>query len=132
MLDEFIVLVTASPQKTQSHISAMRFVREAISAGSQIKTLFFYQDAVTVANQFNLPPSDEPNLSFKWQQLSEELKIELQTCVAASYRRGVLDETEAKNQSIEAANLDSAFTITGLGQLAAAMSQQNTKMIHFK
>ena len=94
--------------------------------------MFFYQDAVSVASGLNLPPSDEPQLLEQWSQLANEANIELQACVAASLRRGVVDLHESKEHGLSACNLDSAFQMTGLGQLAASISSPSAKLIHFK
>jgi tRNA 2-thiouridine synthesizing protein D len=129
---KFALLITASADKTQSHLSAMKFARQAVSLGNEVETLFFYQDATAVANKLTLPPSDEPQLGELWEKLGNELNIEIQTCVAASYRRGVIDKTEAGNQAFDSHNLRESFKIAGLGQLAAAMSKTDSKLIHFK
>jgi len=132
MPQEFVILVSASPLKTQAHLTAIRFVRELAIKKIPVRSVFFYQDAIYVANRFNSPPSDEPQISSQWKELSDLYAIELQTCVAASFRRGILDSQEAEQQDFNAANLDEKFKITGLGQLAAAMSDISVKLIHFK
>ncbi len=132
MSSKFTLLITASADKTQSHLAAMKFARQAVSMGNEVDTLFFYQDATSVANKLSLPPSDEPQLGELWEQLGNELNIEIQTCVAASYRRGVIDSSEANNQAFDSYNLRESFNIAGLGQLAAAMSKADNKLIHFK
>ncbi len=129
---ETSLLISASPLKTQSHLTALRFVEELINQKVTVRSIFFYQDAVLVANQFNLPPSDEPLIREFWKKLSAQHGIELQTCIAASLRRGIIDNQQANEQKIENGNLDPAFIITGLGQLAAAMSNKKIKLIHFK
>ncbi len=131
MPQEFTVLISASPLKTQSHLTAIKFIHALVSQKQTIKSVFFYQDAVSVANNYRSPPSDEPLLINEWQNLTETTGIELQTCVAASFRRGVLDKQEADDNDFES-NLNKHFKITGLGQLAAAMSNPNNKLVHFK
>ena len=132
MSQEFIILVSASPLKTQVHLTAIRFIKELVQQNLPIRAVFFYQDAVLVANHFSSPPSDEPLLRDEWKNISASHGIELQTCVAASFRRGILDSQEAEEQAFEMSNLDDSFKVTGLGQLAAAMSDSNVKLIHFK
>ncbi len=132
MSQEFIILISASPAKTQAHLTAMRFIQELVQQNVGVRSVFFYQEAVLVASRFNSPPSDEPQLNHEWTKLSEAHGFELQTCVAASYRRGVLDKEQAIKQGFEIGNLHKSFKITGLGQLAAAMSDINIKFIHFK
>jgi len=132
MSQELVILVSASPVKAQVHLTAIRFIEQLIKQQVAIRSVFFYQDAVTVANRFICPPSDEPQLAEKWQSISLEKQLELQTCVAASYRRGIIDNHQAEELSFKANNLHPSFKITGLGQLAAAMSDSDTKLIHFK
>jgi len=132
MTKEFIILVSASPLKTQSHLTAIRYIEESIKQSVLIRAVFFYQDGVLVANKLSAPPSDEPQLSALWQDLSESKSLELQTCVAASYRRGIVDEHEAKERELLSHNLHPSFKMTGLGQLAAAMSSPRVKLVHFK
>lgn len=132
MSQEFVILVSASPLKTQAHLTAIRFVRELAKKEIPVRSVFFYQDAVFVANRYNSPPSDEPKVANQWKELSDLYGVELQTCVAASFRRGIVDSQEAEQQDFEKSNLDENFKITGLGQLAAAMSDVSVKLIHFK
>ena len=132
MSQEFVILVSASPLKTQAHLTAIRFIQELVQQHIKIRSVFFYQQAVLVANRFNSPPSDEPQLNDEWMHIAKANNIELQTCVAASFRRGILDDQEAKEQDFKIGNLHDGFRITGLGQLAAAMSDTNVKLIHFK
>jgi len=144
MIQEFTILVSASPLKTQSHLTAMRFIHELSEQNITIRSVFFYQDAVLVANSFTAPPSDEPQIRDEWLKLSESCSFELQTCISAGFRRGILDDNEAKERGFEQGNLhdnlqsplqnssQNGFKITGLGQLAAAMSDKNVKLVHFK
>ncbi len=132
MSQEFVILVSASPTKTQAHLTAIRFIQELAQQNISVRSVFFYQEAVLVANRFSAPPSDEPQLANLWKGLSDSYAIELQTCVAASFRRGILDSQEAKEQCFETDNLHECFHITGLGQLAAAMSDASVKLVHFK
>jgi len=136
MSQQFILLITASPLKTQAHITAMAFIQSCLDQNVAIKNIFFYQDAVLVASRLASPPSDEPLLSVRWQQLLERAQkenqsFELQTCVAASYRRGIIDQLQADETNADYANLHPSFSITGLGQLAAALSDPSNKLIHF-
>ena len=132
MTQEFIILISAPPTKTQVHLRAMRFLKELAAKKIPVRSVFFYQDAVLIANKLNAPPSDEPQILDGWQQIHSEFKTTLQTCAAASFRRGIMDRAEASERGFEAGNLHECFSITGLGQLAAAMSDKNIKLIHFK
>ena len=132
MSQQFVILITASPQRTQAHLTAIKYIKHLIKLGETISCVFFYQDAVLVANKLNTPPSDEPQLDSMWQELATNNELELLTCVAASYRRGVIDQEEAKNQELDQSNLNSDFSIAGLGQLSAALNSSSAKLIHFK
>ncbi|EHC58815.1 tRNA 5-methylaminomethyl-2-thiouridine synthase TusD [Salmonella enterica subsp. enterica serovar Urbana str. R8-2977] len=46
--------------------------------------------------------------------------VALNICVAAALRRGIIDETEAGRLGLPSANLQSGFTLSGLGALAEA------------
>lgn len=131
MQQQFTILISASPLKTQSHLTAIKFIEEMVAQKQTVSAVFFYQDAVSVADNYRSPPSDEPQLINDWVELTKKTGIELQTCVAASFRRGLLDMQQAKESDLEC-NLNEHFNITGLGQLAAAMSKKNSKLIHFK
>jgi len=131
MPQKFTLLMSASPLKTQSHLTAIKYIETLISQQQKVTSVFFYQEAVAVANRYRSPPSDEPQLIDAWIKLTESTGIELQACVTASYRRGILDQQEAENHEFES-NLNSHFKISGLGQLAAAMSSSDNKLVHFK
>lgn len=65
-----------------------------------------------------------------WQSLHEKHGVELHICVAAALRRGVTDETEAKQLGLPASNLQPGFTMSGLGALAEA-SLTCDRMVQF-
>ena len=132
MQKKLAILITASPLKTQSHIMAMCYIGAAHHKNIDIKSVFFYQDAVYAANKLNSPPSDEPQISDSWVSFAKELDIELQTCVAASFRRGILDEQEARESALGENNLRDGFNLVGLGQLASAMNNPDINLVHIK
>lgn len=80
-------------------------------------SVFFYQDAVHVANQLNWRPTDEPSLSQRWLSLG----IDLPVCVSAALHRGITDQDNALRHQLATVNLISGFRLTGLGELADAM-----------
>ena len=132
MIKKYCILVSASPLKTQAHLSAIRFVEALCSQQIPIANVFFYQDAVLVANKLSTPPSDEPQIRESWVKLAKKSGFELQTCVAASLRRGMLDKQLTDEYQQVAPTVNSDFVMSGLGQLASAMSDINKKLIHFK
>ncbi|TQV76633.1 sulfurtransferase complex subunit TusD [Aliikangiella marina] len=129
---KFTLLVTGSHSQSQAHHSAIRFIRAVIESGNEISSVFFYQEAVTIANRYLCIPQDETQLTDQWVKLAEAHNFELQVCVAASNRRGVINEEEAKMNGKVGDSIDSAFAVLGLGQLAAAMSNSSSRLIHFK
>jgi len=132
MKNKFVILITASAQNSQSHLTAIKYINRLIERDESISCIFFYQDAIDVANTFNQPPSDEPELLKAWKEFTNTSKLELMSCVAASFRRGVIDKDEATNRKIDSANLSEHFSIAGLGQLSAALSDPKAKLVHFK
>ena len=85
-----------------------------------IYRVFFYHDGVYTGNGAIAPPQDEPDIRQMWSSLAAANQIELIVCIASALRRGVLDRTEADRYEKSNANLDSSFTISGLGQLIDA------------
>ena len=132
MKNNFVILITASPQNTQAHLTAINYISSLIERKESVSCVFFYQDAVLVANQFNQPPSDEVQLLDEWELLAKRADLELMTCVAASFRRGVVDKSESENRELSNYNLSDTFSIAGLGQLSAALVAENAKLVHFK
>ena len=132
MSTSFTVLVTGSPTHSQAHLSAIRFIEAAAVRENIINNVFFYQDAVVVANRFLCPPQDETQLTDKWAELAKDNGFELQVCVAASNRRGVISEEESRLNGLSDDSLHPSFSVLGLGQLAASMSKTENKLIHFK
>ncbi len=132
MKNKFVILISASPQNSQSHMTAIKYVKALERFGEIVSCIFFYQDAVSVANKYNQPPSDEPQLLEAWGELAENSKLELMTCIATSFRRGVIDNDEANNRELSDSNLSKYFSVVGLGQLSAALSDPNSKLVHFK
>ena len=132
MSTSFTILVSDSATQSQPHLSALRFITAALAQGHQITNVFFYQEAVYVANRFLCTPEDELQLTDAWVALSQQNQFELQVCVAASNRRGVVSDDEAATHGLEENSLHPSFSVLGLGQLAAVMSNQSNRMVHFK
>ena len=91
-----------------------------IARGHRLQKVFFYQEGVFNANHLTAPASDEHNLVAAWRQLAEQQGTELDVCVAAALRRGVVDADEAVELALPAANVAAPFLLSGLGQLAEA------------
>lgn len=83
--------------------------------------MFFYQEGVLNASSLILPANDEVDITKQWQDLAQRHDIELETCVAAALRRGVIGEDEASQHQLKQHNLAVGFQQAGLGGLATAL-----------
>lgn len=117
----YTIIITGPAYGTQQASSAYQFALALLAKGHQIVNLFFYQDGVNNANQLTLPASDEFDLVRHWQTLAGTHHIPLNVCVAAALRRGVIDEQESQQSKLSTFNLQSGFTLSGLGSLAESM-----------
>lgn len=116
----FTLLVTGPAYGTQQASSAWQFARALLEEGHELRSVFFYREGVSNANQFTSPASDEFDLVRAWQSLHDEQGVELHICVAAALRRGVTDAAQATQLGLAGTNLQSGFTLSGLGSLAEA------------
>ena len=117
---KFAIVVHGGPYSHQAPLSAYFFARAVLDQGHEIYRVFFYHDGVYTANNAIAPPQDEPDIRKLWSDLAENNQVDLVVCIAAALRRGILDETEARRYEKHSANLDKAFSISGLGQLIDA------------
>ena len=120
MTVSFALLVCGAPYGSESASQAYLFARELLAQGHQLKKVFFYQEGVMNANMLTSPASDEHDLVAGWRTLAHEHGIELDVCVAAALRRGLLDNHEAESAGKAVANVSEPFVLSGLGQLAEA------------
>ena len=117
---KFALSIQGSPYTSNSLWSALRFAEACLNDGHNIHRVFFYRDAVLVANVLQAPPQDELSLTTAWQTLGQAHELDLCLCVASCLRRGILDESEAHRFEKTASNLAPGFNISGLGQLIEA------------
>jgi tRNA 2-thiouridine synthesizing protein D len=116
----FALMVTGPAYGTQQASSALQFAQSLLEAGHHVMNIFFYREGIYNANQLTSPASDEVDMVRAWQTLHEKHDVELHICVAAALRRGVVDSTEAERLGLTGANLQSGFSLSGLGALAQA------------
>lgn len=116
----FALLVTGAPYGSEASSQAYQFACQVIARGHNVQKVFFYQEGVFNANHLTAPASDEHNLVTAWRQLAEQYGCELDVCVAAALRRGVVDADEAVELALPAENVSAPFLLSGLGQLAEA------------
>ena len=128
---KFAVIVSGAPYGTQGASSAYQFCVAAVKAGHEIVGVFFYQEGVLNASLLVSPASDEINLPALWAKLAIQYKFPLEVCVSAALRRGIVNEVEAKQLSLEQFNLKTPFSLSGLGQLAE-LSATADKLVQFK
>ncbi len=111
------LLVQGAPYSSQASHSALRFARALIARGHRLESVFFYHDGVYNAARLAAPPQDEPHLIDAWNGLNAEHGTQLQVCIAAALRRGLLDERESARHGKRGHAVESPFELTGLGQL---------------
>ncbi|MDQ9021455.1 sulfurtransferase complex subunit TusD [Acinetobacter sichuanensis] len=110
-----LLLITSTPNSV--HAWHALGLAQALQAKNQDFRVFFYQDAVTVANGLQWVPDDQRNLTHEWQQLA----IRLPVCVSAALARGITDQENAKRHQVSTHNLAEGFELVGLGELADAV-----------
>ncbi len=107
-----LLLLTASPTEPLAW-HAVRLAQHLQQYGARVR-VFFYHDAVLIANALRWQPADEPDLATAWRQLA----IDLPVCVSAALYRGVTDADNAARHALGGHNLAAGFRLTGLGELA--------------
>ena len=112
-----LLLITAPPTSRLSYHAFQ--LAKAMQQNNQQFGVFFYQDAVSIANATLWRADDELNLTSGWQSLN----IPLPVCVSAALNRGVSDADNAARHHLQHHNLATGFELTGLGTLADAITQ---------
>lgn len=126
----FSLIVYAAPYSSEGSTSALHFAESLISQGHELYRVFFYGDGVHNSNHLHCPPQDEINIPKRWKSLSEAHNIDLVVCIAASLRRGILNQEEADRYEKKTHNCETPFNISGLGQMIDA-SVQSDRVITF-
>jgi tRNA 2-thiouridine synthesizing protein D len=126
----FTLFITQSPFTTHAHYQAMDFARAATEGGHIIKRVFFYRDGVYCASNRQTPIQGQPRISELWAETARECNFPMQTCIANSVRRGLLDAAEATRYEQPDATLAEGFELAGLGEMAEAMSDSD-RIIEF-
>lgn len=117
----YVLVVQGPAYGTQAARSAYQFAEAVLAKGHSLSRIFFYQDGVHNGSALTAPASDEFDLVAAWQQLARGHGVELQTCVAAALRRGIVGQQEATQNQLPTTNLAEGFEQAGLGGLAEAM-----------
>ncbi|MCG9789994.1 sulfurtransferase complex subunit TusD [Vibrio mediterranei] len=121
----YTLVINGSVYGTQSARNALLFAKALIARGHKLVSVFFYQDGIHNASRLVVPANDELDLTAEWQSLAQDYGVRLETCVAASLRRGVLGAEEASQHTRDVDNLAQGFELAGLGSLASAMLTQD-------
>lgn len=111
---KILLFITSGPE-TDSGQSALSYAQQAVKHHT-LSGIFFYSDAVYVANKLRTPPNDETNLMQGWQSLNQDHDVDLIVCSAAAQRRGILDTNEASYHGLTGDSLAPCFRIGGLGE----------------
>jgi tRNA 2-thiouridine synthesizing protein D len=114
-----LALVVTTPPNSNLTTTAINLVRAALDSDVSIIGVFFYQDGVLNAAKYLSIPSDEFQTLAQWQQLNSEYNVPLYLCITAAEKRGLSDELN----NHESSNIDSAFTVSGLGELVELTSK---------
>ena len=88
-----------------------------VDAEHQIGRIFFYNEAVAVANRFS---TDDSGTRQRLTRLASEAHFELAVCVTAAARRGIVAN----------ASLADGFVVVGLGQLIEAI-EDGDRLVSF-
>lgn len=121
----YTLVVNGAAYGSQSARTAFLFAQALIERGHKLVSVFFYQEGVLNASNLTVPANDEFDLVKGWQRLAKNHNVKLETCVAASLRRGVVSEAEAQQHQLVSSNLAQEFELAGLGALASALLTQD-------
>lgn len=116
----YSLLVLSSPASGHGARHAAGFARAVLARGHTLHRVFFLDDGAYTGAAAAVPPQDEPGALQTWTDLASEHALDLVLCVSSALRRGVVDETEARNRELGASTAHPAFSIGGLGQLVEA------------
>lgn len=114
---KFILAIYGSPSSSQAPQTALHFAKAALNKNHSIMRLFFYQDGVNTATALSVLAQDEQNISTEWQAFITLHSIDAIVCSTAAMRRGIINHEEAERYALRASNLNSAYQLSGLGQL---------------
>ena len=113
----YVIAVKSPIYGKQGAFLAYQFSEALIKKGHEISQIFFFQDGVSNGNALVYPANDEVNLQKHWQMFSIAHNVPLHLCVAASQRRGIVDNLTTS--TTDHYNLAEGFTIAGLGEFMA-------------
>lgn len=128
----YSLFITGSPSASKACHTALDFAEAVVKNETHsISGVFFYEEAVTIANALAMPPRDECNIRDEWVKFAQLHNIPLYICIAAALRRGELNEAEAKRHEVEHHNLADGFQLEGLGSLLS-LTLESDRTMRFK
>jgi len=121
-------VVITTPPYSNLTITALNYIEAALSANVAVVGVFFYQDGVLNASNKVSITSDEFQTVSRWQTLHQVHQLPLHLCNTAGEKRGLSDEgsdSESKigNNTENNSDINSAFTVSGLGELVEITNQ---------
>ncbi|MDA3979828.1 sulfurtransferase complex subunit TusD [Gallibacterium sp. AGMB14963] len=115
----YVLSVTQPVYGSEASFLAYQFAQTLLQAGHTIEQVFFSQAGVSHGNAFVYPANDEFHLIKHWQQLAQQYQFPLYLCIAASQRRGIVNEETSFTGSQN--NLAEGFVLAGLGEFSQAV-----------
>jgi len=126
---KFAIQVNEGPYQHQASDSAYFFTKSVLEKGHEVFRVFFYHDGVNNATRLTTPPQDDRHVVNRWADLAEKYDLDMDVCVAAAQRRGIVDDGEAQRNRKDATNINPRFRISGLGQLVEAAIQSDRLVV---
>lgn len=126
----YSLAVYGPPYTHEAADTAFHFAEALLAKGHELHRVFFYHDGVYNGTRLAVPPQDEINIAARWAEMATRHHVDMVLCVASALRRGVLDATEADRYELDSDNMDTAFNLSGLGQLIDA-GIQSDRLITF-
>lgn len=127
----FLVMVHSDSYANQSSRSALKYAEAVVCRGHILKAVFFYQDGVYHANALTVIPPDELDTREGFKTLNRKHRVPLLLCVTAAEKRGIINEQQATAESLTQFNIDHAFTVAGLAEMAA-IAADTDYIVQFK
>ena len=113
-----IAFVVTTPPTENLTLTALNFVRAAITNNIEIKGVFFYQAGVLNASSYLTISSDEYPIHKHWQALYTDHQTPLYLCATAAEKHGLLDTVSLEVKEAElSTNIAPEFIVSGLGEL---------------
>lgn len=119
-----------SPPESPAALRALRFTEALCTQGHEIIRLFFYQEGIQNAVHTVVLGQDELHLHQAWVTLLRKFELEAVVCIAASVRRGFLDQAEALRLGHSGYSIQAPWLLGGLGQWHDAL-QRADRLVSF-